>query len=205
MNPLPNRPLLNGPTAPLSLPNVPSFDQIPYSRPRKVLEPGKEFPLLNGMHLGTSTPPPGSNNNLNQLPSVERSHINSGLGQQQPSIPQLASQSPAPLSSNLIGQSDKERDSEAESRQITAIFGPDDIGEWKEKTRFALDPSEKSRLPREFQTITAADSGGWDGRDEDEPKEEESEVEDEEASLVGDGETTKVWKAKRTLRKFVSL
>jgi len=208
MNPLPNRPLMNNPTAPapLSLPNVPSFDQIAYNgRPRKLLpDAGKEFPVLNGMHSGpTSTPPSGSASTLGQPPSMERSHINSGIGQQS-SIHQLPSQTPGQtqLPSNPIGQSDKDRDSEAE-RQVTAIFGPEDIGEWKEKPRFTLEPPEKSRLIRDFQPVTPADSGGWDGRDDDEPKEDEGEVDDEEA-LVGDG-TTKVWKAKRTLRKSVYL
>lgn len=209
MNPLPSRPLLNNPTAPLSLPNVPSFDQIGYnSRPRKVLETGKEFPLLNGMHSSPNlTAPPGSASTLGQLPSMERSHNIPGIGQQQPSMPQLQSQTPAQTqpSSNLIGQSEK--DPEAENRQVPAIFGADDIGEWKEKPRFTLEPPEKSssRLARDFQPVTPAESGGWDGRDEDDPKEEEGEVEDEEASLVGDGESTKVWKAKRTLRKWVYL
>jgi striatin 1/3/4 len=196
MNPLPNRPLLNNPTAPLSLPNVPSFEQIAYNgRPRKVLpEAAKEFPLLNGMH--TSTPPPGSASTLSQLPSMERSHINI---QQQPSLPQLPSQTPGQQPpSNPISQSEKD---EAESRQVTAIFGPEDIGEWKDKPRFMLETPEKSRL-RDF---TPVDAGGWDGRDDDEPKEEEGEVDEEEVCLVGDGESTKIWKAKRTLRKLVYL
>lgn len=207
MNPLPNRPLLNNPTAPLSLPNVPSFDQIAYNgRPRKVLpETTKEFPLLNGMHSGHPAPAPGSTSTLGQLPSIERGHINSGIGQQQSSNP-LSSQVPGqsqPLSNP--GQSEKDRDSEAENRQVTAIFGPEDIGEWKEKQRFTLEPPEKLRLTRDFQPVTSAEIGGWDSRDEDESKEEESEVEDDETSLVGDGESTKVWKAKRTLRKLVYL
>ena len=89
-----------------------------------------------------------------------------------------------------------------ENRQ-TAIFRPDDAGEWKEKLRLAHEASEKARLAREFQTGTSSDPGIWDRHveEEDEAKEDEVEVEDEETTLSGDGEGTKLWKAKRTLRK----
>lgn len=209
MNPLPNRPLLNNPSAPLSLPNVPSFDQIAYnSRPRKVLtEAGKEFPLLNGLHSSiTSTPPPASGNMGTQLPPMERSHLISGMGQQ-PSLPQLTSQTPPQaqsLSSNSIAQPETDSDAESEGRQVTAIFRPDEAGEWKEKLRLSQEAAEKSRLVREYQQHLAVDSGSWDNRDEEEPKEEEGEVEDDEPNLVGEGENTKIWKPKRTLRKLVS-
>ena len=209
MNPLPSRPLSNNPSAPLSLPNVPAFDQIAYNgRPRKALtEAGKEFPLLNGLHSSiTSTPPPASGNIGAQLPPMERSHLTTGMGQQ-PSLPQLTSQTPQaqPSSSNSVSQPETDGDTDSEGRQVTAIFRPDEAGEWKEKLRLSHEAAEKSRLVREYQQHLAVDSAGsWDTRDEEEPKEEESEVEDDEPSLVGEGENTKVWKPKRTLRKLVS-
>ena len=207
MNPLPNRPLLNNPPAPLSLPNIPPFDQIPYNgRPRKVLpEAGKEFPLLNGlssMSGSISSPIPTGP----QLPILERSTpLASVMVQQQPPLSQLSSQASTQTSSSNNNQDDKDRDYQSENRQ-TAIFRPDDAGEWKEKLRLAHEASEKARLAREFQTGASSDPGVWDGHaeEEEEVKEDEGEVEDEEANLVGDGEGTKLWKAKRTLRKLVS-
>lgn len=211
MNPLPNRPLLNNPSAPLSLPNVPSFEQIAYSgRPKKVLpETGKEYPLLNGHHSGSIvTPPPlpTSGSTGTPLSVMDRNHGSLGIGQQS-SLPQITSQAPTqsqPSSSNSTGQIEREREPESDCRQVTAIFRPDDAGEWKERLRQSHEAAEKSRLSRELQQIVPAESISWDGRDEEEPKEEEGDVEDEEASLVGDGEHTKLWKPKRTLRKLVS-
>jgi striatin 1/3/4 len=206
MNPLPNRPLLNNPPAPLSLPNIPSFDQIPYNgRPRKVLpEAGKEFPLLNGlssMSGSISSPLPTGP----QLPILGRSSpLASVMVQQQTPLSQLPSPASTQASSSNNNQDDKDRDYQSENRQ-TAIFRPDDAGEWKEKLRLAHEASEKARLTREFQTGTSSDPGIWDrrGEEDDEVKEDEGEVEDEETTLGGDGEGIKLWKAKRTLRKLV--
>jgi striatin 1/3/4 len=204
MNPLPNRPLLNNPSAPLSLPNVPSFDQISYSgRPRKVLpEAGKEFPLLNGMNTISASTSSGTSSAGSQLSILERNpHPNSGMVQQSPlslSAGQNSAQSQEPSSS---AQTEKERDAEAENRQLTAIFRPDDAGEWKEKLRLSHEAAEKARIAKDFQQT----EGPWDRQreDEDDGKEEDGEVEDEESTLIGDGEGTKHWKAKRTLRKSV--
>jgi striatin 1/3/4 len=206
MNPLPNRPLITNPPAPLSLPNIPPFDQIPYNgRPRKVLpEAGKEFPLLNGLSSmsGTiSSPLP-----TGPQPILGRSSpLASVMVQQHPPLSQLSSPASTQASSNNI-QDDKDQDYQSENRQ-TAIFRPDDAGEWKEKLRLAHEASEKARLAREFQTGTSSDPGIWDrhGEEEDEVKEDDGEVEDEETTLGGGGEGTKLWKAKRTLRKSVNL
>ncbi|KAJ3508200.1 hypothetical protein NLJ89_g5883 [Agrocybe chaxingu] len=206
MNPLPNRPLLNNPSAPLSLPNVPSFEQIAFNgRPRKVLpEAGKEFPLLNGLPGSTASANTGGNS---QLPILERNSHSSGMVQQQQShmsqmVPQNPSQSQLSSASTQVGG---ERDSDFENRQLTAIFRPDDNGEWKEKLRLSHEAAEKSRVAREYQQSTGADPGSWDRQreEEEEAKEEEAEVEDEESSLVGEGEGTKLWKAKRTLRNHL--
>ena len=59
MNPLPTRQLLANPALPVTLPNVPSFEQLNYgARPRKIMpEVGKEFPILNGMSILPSSSP----------------------------------------------------------------------------------------------------------------------------------------------------
>jgi striatin 1/3/4 len=199
MNPLPNRPLLNNSSAPLSLPNVPSFDQIAYSsRPRKVLpEASKEFPLLNGMSTISAPTSSGTSNGGSQLSLLERNHHpNTGMVQQPP-LSQLTQPQEPPSNS----QTDKDRDAESDNRQLTAIFRPDDAGEWKEKLRISHEAAEKTRLAKEFHQT----EGSWDRQQEDDDggKEEDGEVEDEESTLVGDGEGTKHWKAKRTLRKLV--
>jgi len=209
MNPLPNRPLLNNPTAPLSLPNVPSFDQMAYNgRPRKVLpEAAKEFPLLNGINPTTGPAATGTPSAGSQLAVIDRNtHLTPGLLQQQPPLVQLSSQNhvqPPDSSSNSSNPpAEKPRESESEN-SLTAIFRPDDAGEWKEKLRLSHEVSEKHRISRE---LASSESGPWEGQreDDEEVKPEEGEVEDDEGALVGDEEGTKLWKAKRTLRKSVS-
>lgn len=208
MNPLPNRPLLNNPSAPLSLPNVPSFDQIAYnSRPRKVLPEGKEFPTLNGMNTISGPQSSGMPNGGPQMSILERNpHPNAGMVTQPSPLSQLTPQNAgqnqeAPPHS----QTDKNGEAESENRQLTAIFRPDDAGEWKEKLRLSHEAAEKAKMAREFSQATATGSGSWDRQHEEEEdvKEEEGEVEDEESTLIGDGEGGKLWKAKRTLRKLV--
>jgi striatin 1/3/4 len=197
MNPLPNRPLLNNSSIPLSLPNVPSFDQIPYNgRPRKVLaEGGKEFPLLNGINSlsGPSSAPAGSGpqNQLlernNPLASGNQSN-SAGVSTQQPY-------------SALPAHGEKDKDTEPDSRQITDIYRPDDAGEWKEKPRQSHEATEQARLTKENQTGVL----GWERRDDDdELKDTDMEIDEEEdSSIFGEGEDAKVWKPKRTLRKLV--
>lgn len=190
MNPLPNRPLLNSSTIPLALPNLPAFDQLPFNgRPRKVLpEAGKEFPLLNGIGSmsGTNSSPaiPGSS-----LPIMERNNpTSSSMIQQQLPLAQISqtpSLQPQASSSNPV---DKDKEGEPENRQLTAIFRPDD--EWKEKLRLSHENIQNAL-------------GSWDRRrdDDDDVKDEDSDVDDEDTSVTGDGEESKVWKVKRTLRK----
>ncbi|KAF8874646.1 WD40-repeat-containing domain protein [Gymnopilus junonius] len=211
MNPLPNRPLLNNPSAPLSLPNVPSFDQIAYNgRPRKVLpEAGKEFPLLNGMNPNSGPPTAGTPSGGPQLSLLERNpHISSAMLHQPPPplsklTPQTSAQSQEPSSASTP-QIDKDREIDSESRQLTAIFR-DEAGEWKEKLRASHEAAEKLRQSREFQQGNPGEAGPWDRQreEDDDVKEDENDVEDEEASLVGEGEGSKLWKAKRTLRNHL--
>lgn len=201
MNPLPNRPLLNNPSIPLSLPNIPSFDQLPYNgRPRKVLpEGGKEFPLLNGIN-SLSGPPSAPATPGSQIPLLERN--NSSTTGNQPLSGQNPFNSTQQLSTASTTPSEKEKESESDGRQITAIYRPDDAGEWKEKLRQSHEASEQARLAKEDQTGVHA----WDPRrdDDDELKDTEMEIDDEDSTVIEGGDDVKVWKPKRTLRKLVA-
>jgi striatin 1/3/4 len=206
MNPLPNRPLLNNGNISLTLPNAPPFEQMAFNgRPRKLLpETGKDFPMLNGNILmsGPSSAPATTGS---QVPNLERSNpIGSGMLQLQ-HLPQQSSSNPASMQQNAgpsqpppLSNVSGDRDSDSEPRQLTAIFRPDDAGEWKEKLRLSHE-AEQARFARESQQ-------GWDRRsDEDDGKDEDTEVDDDESSVVSDGEGNKVWRPKRTLRKCVEL
>ncbi|KAG5341049.1 hypothetical protein C0989_011908 [Termitomyces sp. Mn162] len=188
MNPLPNRPLLTNPSIPLSLPNVPPFEAINYHRPRKVLpEAGKDFPISNGHPIISNQPQNPSGGTL-----LDRTGpLTSGPSIQQSPGPALQSNPPPPVPTGT-SQGEREKDIETEGRQLTAIFRPDDAGEWKEKLRLSHEAVEQARLAQDSQT-----------EDEDDVKEDDSEVEDDESSMVGEGEETKVWKAKRTLRNHL--
>ena len=201
MNPLPNRPLLNTSSMPLSLPNVPSFEQIAYHRPRKVLpEAGKDFPVLNGH---SSIPGPSSGSTATG-PLLDRGNaIGASQAQQSAAIiaqPSTSQAQPSPMSS----QGEKEGDSD--SRQLTAIFRPGDSGDWKEKLRLSYEASEQAKLAREGQTGSGGGANSWDRHreDEDESKEEEGEADDDDATVISEGDETKVWKVKRTFRKLVA-
>ena len=185
MNPLPNRPLLNNAAMPLSLPNVPSFDQMPYNgRPRKILPEGNN--ILNGINLmsGPSSAPAGA-----QMNTLERGNpLAAAIHGQHvpvPSIPQSnqshhsgPSQSTTPSSDISQG---REKDGETEPRQLTAIFRPD--ADWKE------------RLARQSQEAALS----HENHVEEELKEEDGDMEDEETAVEEGG--GKLWKTKRTLRK----
>ncbi|KAF5365579.1 hypothetical protein D9758_003126 [Tetrapyrgos nigripes] len=200
MNPLPNRPLLNSSAIPLSLPNVPSFEMAYNGRPRKVLpESGS---LLNGINImsGPSSAPAAG------APLERPNPLGSGMLQPPQPSPQQPSQQSQPQSQPQNGiypeaetttsQGDKDREGD-EPQQVTAIFRPDDAGEWKEKLRLSHEASEQARLARE------AAGGPWDRRDDDDMKEEDGELDDDESTVVSEGEGSKVWKAKRTLRNHL--
>lgn len=168
-------------------------------------EAGKDFPLLNGhapMSGPSSAPAPSSQ----QVPLLERNNsLSSGSAQQQTGPASQASPSQQ-QSSPTIPQRDKEREVESEGRQLTAIFRPDDAGEWREKLRLSHEASEQARSAREEHSGSLSSVNSWDRNrdDDDDVKEEDGEVDDDDASVIGEGEGTKVWKAKRTLRKLVS-
>jgi striatin 1/3/4 len=165
-------------------------------------EAGKDFPTLNGINLmsGPSSAPASSGS---QISLLERSNpLGSGMLQHPPSgqsmQQNLGQSQPPPLNQQII---DKDKDAESEGRQLTAIFRPDDAGEWKEKLRLSHEASEQAR-----QSGMLGSGSAWDRRRDDDEymKEDEGEVEDEETSVVGESEGNKVWKAKRTLRKSVT-
>jgi len=202
LNPLPSRQLVTNPTLPVSLPNVPSFDQMGYNaRPRKLMpDVGKDFPLLNNMNvISAPTSATGPSSTGPQVTALERGpgmvslpsqqQQQSPLAQYQSTQPQ--SNQPTPLQSGQTSDAEKDKEEailDAHSR--TSIFRPDDKGEWREKLG----------LP---YAGTLADSA-WDRRpreDDDDVKEDDTEVEDDESNMLGEGEGTKVWKTKRTLRK----
>jgi striatin 1/3/4 len=217
MNPLPNRPLLNNANLPLTLPNVPSFEPMAYNgRPRKVMPEGKEFPMLNGMSM-LAGPSSTSAQSSGQMSSLERSNSMNSMHsviplQPQPPLGQMQSQSsqqpPQGFSHTQQGQqqqqqqlsSEKDKDGESEPRQYTAIFRPEDPADWKEKLR----QSHADRLIQ-MTSDSFPRAGAWDkrGGEEDDGKEEEPEVDEDDATAVGEGDGTKIWKAKRTLRKSV--
>lgn len=202
LNPLPSRPLVTNPSLPVTLPNVPSFDQMNYgTRPRKHMpEVGKDFPLLNNMNvISTSAPATGPSSTGSQVSALERGPGIVSLPSQQSSLAQY--QSPQPPSSQPIsaqsGQTlDPEKDKDEtmlEFQSRTSIYRPDDKGEWREKVG----------LPYTGPSGALAESA-WDRRpreDDEDVKEDDTEVEEDESNVLGDGEGTKVWRTKRTLRK----
>ena len=89
-----------------------------------------------------------------------------------------------------------------EPQQLTAIFRPDDAGEWKERLRLSHEAAERERLERTGEAASWERGGPYDehsgGKDVDEEDEEET------TASFGEGSETdgaKLWKAKRTLRK----
>lgn len=154
-------------------------------------ETGKNFPLLNGamnMMSGPSSAPATSGN---QIPPLERNNPLGGGGLIQSQHQQQMQHQNMGQGQHmqLHNQQDKDGD---EPRQLTAIFRPDDAGEWKERLR----------LSHEAEQARQAGAAAWDRSDLD-GKDEEGEVEEDESSVVGEGEGAKVWHPKRTLRKSV--
>jgi striatin 1/3/4 len=185
LNPLPNRPLVSG-NLPLALPNLPAFEQMPYNgRPRKVMpDVGKDYPAMNGGGLGapmTGSAPGQGLSNGQGGPSMERMQGMSPMQTLQPS--------PSPSDATSASSAPQQA---GEPSQLTAIFRPDDG--WREQLRIARENAESAR----HSAGATSPAGGSSWVHDDEGKEE---VEDDEDSVVSEGESSKVWKAKRTLRK----
>lgn len=218
MNPLPNRPLLNNPSLPLAIPNVPSLEQMPYNgRPRKLVpEVGKDFPVLNGVPImsGPMTAPAGSGpqgpilekegrmmngSNLNSQQTASQqqdSQSTSGFQHQQQQQQQLAPGQGQPVQldgqqGNTIKDSQEEK---SERQQITSIFRPD--SDWREQLE---------RARSETQSVTPSSVSAWEnGKEDDDTEKEDVEMEDDEASSMASDDDGKVWRPRRTLRKSVS-
>jgi striatin 1/3/4 len=80
-----------------------------------------------------------------------------------------------------------------DSQSRTSIYRPDDKMEWRDRLG----------LPYTGPTGTLADSA-WDRRprdDDEDIKDDDAEVEEDESNVLSEGDGTKVWKTKRTLRK----
>lgn len=201
MNPLPNRPLLANSNLPVQLPNVPPFEQASYNgRPRKTIpDVGKEYSMLNGTGLmsGPSTALAAPQTNpLDRSGLAGPAVLGQQAGQPQPGLGQQVQQQQQPQAQQFPGEG---KDREELEQPLS------DDSDWKERFRLSQEGSEQARHQLN-NTITGA--GAWErrAREEDEDgKDEDGEVDDDDASVMSDGESTKVWKAKRTLRKSVSV
>ena len=191
MNPLPNRPIVNNGSIPV-LPNLPAFEPNALNgRPRKVISDGKEFPLLNGVGASGGQQP--------------------GLPQQQPpgSDPVTSDELADSAQTLLSGRSAQSAGAQEEPAQVTAIFRPDDAGEWKEKLRLANEAHERSMSLRQpGGSLGSASSSGsstgsaWDLTDDGVPLLADDEEAEDESALVDEG---KKWRPKRTLRGYVDV
>jgi striatin 1/3/4 len=177
-------------------------------------EAGKDYSILNSMNMvsGPSSAPAGPG-----VPLERSGSMGSVMLQQNPAAG--AGQSQQQQQHNLghmpNNQSERDKEPEPERLQLTAIFRPDDAGEWREKLRLLHDAQDRAerfdaqtRMDRLGSgLLNVAGASSWERRreDDEEVKEEEPEIEEEEASAVGDADTSKLWKTKRTLRKFVFL
>ncbi|KZT03524.1 WD40 repeat-like protein [Laetiporus sulphureus 93-53] len=214
-NPLPNRPLLNNTTLPLQMPNVP-FEQLYNGRPRKLMpEVGKDFSILNGIGMATgpaSAPAGPQSNPMERANLAGASLMGSQPGAPTPLSQQIQQQQSQTGQQSQMGQlsmqagESKEKEADGEPQQLaTAIFRPGE--DWREKLRLSHEAAEQARGEQSGSTgVPISGAASWERRnrdEDDEGKEEEPDVEDEESSVIGEGEGAKVWKAKRTLRNHL--
>lgn len=221
MNPLPNRPLLNNPSLPLTLPNIPSFDQMPYNgRPRKMVpEVGKDFPMLNGMSLGGLPNAPAAPNNSGGPSSDRDPRISSSLGGLGHQIPSQHSHMVQPgvftstsSQSNLqLHQAEKDRDSDEGSESQSHLPIPrlrlNNLGEWGEQFGLSQDAAERAQMEKEAQVNEGIPGHSvWEGHSKyEEDETEKDEVDTEEESNVSSEGDGRRWRAKRTLRRYGSV
>lgn len=107
-----------------------------------------------------------------------------------PSQPQTQPPQQQQQQQDGVGQTPTTRQEGDVPKPVTMIFRPDDGGEWKEKLRSSYEQQVQQ----------------WRESEEEEPEEVNEEEDDGETVGVvddADGESTKLWKAKRTLRKCV--
>jgi len=94
-----------------------------------------------------------------------------------------------------------------EQAQVTAIFRPDDAGEWKERLRLANEAHERSMSLRHpgggvgsASSSSSSAGSAWDLADDGVPPLPDDEEPEDESTLVDEG---KKWKPRRTLRGYV--
>src|SRR5258706_9788914 len=191
MNPLPNRAIVHNGSIP-ALPNLPAFEPNALNgRPRKVVpDGGKEFPLLNGGGASGQQHP--------DLSQQQRQGGEPGKGEE------LADGTQSLLSARGAPSAGTQE----ESAQLTAIFRPDDAGEWKEKLRLANEAHERSMSLRHPGSAGSASSSGsspgsaWDLAEDGVPFIADDEELEDDPTLVDEG---KRWRPKRTLRGYVGV
>ncbi|GJJ12461.1 hypothetical protein Clacol_006703 [Clathrus columnatus] len=225
LNPLPNRPLLSNTSLPVSIPNIPQFDQGAFNgRPRKILndnngigmaipptniaKPAEQMQHVNGVTFPTLPNPQGLTQQQNDRGPSVPSHIplqshNASTGPQPctpfPSQPQL----------NDKGLSDTGADTAhtAVTEPLTAIFRPDET--WRDQLRRAgqasVKVSEDANLDQIHSKIVSG-AASWDSRsqdEEDDVREDDEDAETEDVSLADENEGSKVWRVKRMLRNHL--
>jgi striatin 1/3/4 len=102
---------------------------------------------------------------------------------------------------------ERNHDGDIEPQQLTAIFRPDDAGEWKERLRMSHE-AERERLERTGEPTSFMGAASWErgGPDDEHGGGKDVDEEDEEETTTNFGEGSeadgaKLWKPKRTLRK----
>jgi striatin 1/3/4 len=232
MNPLPNRTLLNAGNnnlapgmqtnssqtnlplqAGLAIPNLPNFEGNAGLNGRaKKGGPdinNKDFPLANGNTSADRNDKPPTFLGVNNFPGggpVSGALVPPTDGRPGDNIAQIITN---PLSR------DSGHSSEDEPTQLTAIFRPDDAGEWRERLRVANQEAvmrqnmtgQFTNMPDSGSSYTSQTLGtsGWDlslGSEDSNAVigAHADDEEDEGSSLVGD-DSGKKWKVRKTLRK----
>ncbi|KAF9228778.1 WD40 repeat-like protein [Gyrodon lividus] len=176
--------------------------------------PGKEFPMLGGgagvAGIGLMTGPPGAPATSGPLERGNPPAVAGLYQQQQAQAPTQAQENqqrgppqPQPLAQPQTQPQQDQQDSVAQApvlrtgeaevlKQLTAVFRPDDAGEWREKLRSSYEQQVQQ----------------WRSEGEDEETEDVGEEEDEGEGVgvgvdEGEGEGAKLWKPKRTLRNHL--
>lgn len=229
LNPLPNRPLLSSSSLPASIPNVPQFDQPAFNgRPRKIVpdnstigmgipstsvtKPLEQVQHVNGIAFPTLSNPPGLTHQQNDRGgSTVPSH--SPLPSHTTSPASQTSTTPFPTQTQLnerviAGDVNIDATRSNATEPVTAIFRPDDT--WRDQLRRAGEASlnaPEDATPEQLHFKSVSGAASWDGRspddEDDDAREEEDDTEAEEVNLADENEGSKVWRAKRILRKFV--
>lgn len=178
----------------------------------------KEFPQMMNMN---SAPPSAQGSQINALDrnvsqsqQTQQQQTSAGSGpqpqqEQSSQLTQTQSTQSQQLPPQLQSQSlERNHDGDIEPQQLTAIFRPDDAGEWKERLRMSHEAAERERLERTGESQSFVGAASWErgGSDDEHSGGKDVDEEDEEESTTSFGESSetdgaKLWKVKRTLRK----